>query len=245
MIWCQALVVAVFVMVHLFAGRLRFLNEIPRSRWLSMAGGISVAYVFLHIFPELAAAQKTIAEGETLFAWVEHHAYMVAMLGLMIFYGLERVVKHSQQHQGKDPGHGDAETTTGMKVFWLHMISFATYNALIGYLLVHREEQDRHDLLFFAIAMALHFLVNDFSLRQDHKDTYRRVGRWLLSVAVVVGWAIGLATMIHEAAVAMLFAFLAGGVVLNVLKEELPEERKSRFMPFAFGVIVYAILLLL
>ena len=39
--------------------------------------------------------------------------------------------------------------------------------------------------------------------------------------------------------------FLAGGVILNVLKEELPEEKKSRFLPFAFGAGVYTVLLLL
>lgn len=33
-------------MIHVFASRLSFLNALPRSRWLSFAGGASVAYVF-------------------------------------------------------------------------------------------------------------------------------------------------------------------------------------------------------
>jgi hypothetical protein len=37
----------------------------------------------------------------------------------------------------------------------------------------------------------------------------------------------------------------SGGIILNVLKEELPEERKSRFLPFAGGVVGYAVLLVL
>lgn len=45
-------------------------------------------------------------------------------------------------------------------------------------------------------------------------------------------------------ALAALFAFLAGGVILNVLKEELPEERESRFSAFAGGALLYAALLL-
>ena len=45
-------------------------------------------------------------------------------------------------------------------------------------------------------------------------------------------------------AVAALFAFLAGGIVLNVLKEELPEERESHFSAFALGTGLYAALLL-
>ena len=42
-----------------------------------------------------------------------------------------------------------------------------------------------------------------------------------------------------------LFAFLAGGIILNVLKEELPEDRQSRFSAFALGAIAYAAVLLL
>lgn len=53
-----------------------------------------------------------------------------------------------------------------------------------------------------------------------------------------------MATELGEAALALLFAFLAGGVVLNVLKEELPEERESRFGAFALGLAAYAALLL-
>lgn len=92
--------------------------------------------------------------------------------------------------------------------------------------------------------MALHFLVNDYGLRQDHKDTYKRIGRWVLAAAVVAGWALGLAVEIHRAGLSVLFAFLAGGVVLNVLKEELPAERQSRFLPFALGAAFSAALLL-
>ena len=43
--------------------------------------------------------------------------------------------------------------------------------------------------------------------------------------------------------IGLLFAFLAGGVVLNVLKEELPEDRQSRFLPFLLGAGGYALLL--
>lgn len=118
------------------------------------------------------------------------------------------------------------------------------YNALIGYLLLHREEQDLRGLFFFAAAMGFHFLVNDYGLREDHRDTYHRVGRWVLAAAVAAGWVVGLWTTLNRAALAMLFAFLAGGVVLNVLKEELPEERQSRFWPFAAGAASYAALLL-
>ena len=92
--------------------------------------------------------------------------------------------------------------------------------------------------------MALHFVVNDFGLREHHKKMYDHTGRWILAAAVVTGWVIGVGIELSQAAIAVLFAFLAGGVVLNVLKEELPEERESRFWAFAVGALGYAALLL-
>ncbi len=229
-----------FGAVHVFAGKLRFLEGIPRSRWLSLAGGISVAYVFVHLLPELSEGQEAfstdLAEGAA--SYLEHHVYLIALAGLMAFYGLERAALRSREE-----GKGDAGKTSA-GVFVLHMVSFSIYNALIGYLLLHREEQTAMWLVWYFLAMAFHFLVNDFGLREHHKDRYHTTGRWILAGAVLLGWGIGAATELHEQAVAALFAFLAGGVILNVLKEELPEERKSRFGAFASGCILYAVVLL-
>lgn len=241
----QALIVAGFASLHLLADRLRFLHVIPRSRWLSAAGGISVAYVFVHVFPELAEAQRRMEAGWPAVVAAERHAYLVALAGLATFYGLERLVKHSQRRRNDRPGPDDGPSTTSPGVFRLHVTSFALYNALVGYLLVHRPEQSLRELLLFAGAMGVHFLVNDYGLRQDHKAAYRQRVRWMLVAAIAGGWLTGLLVEISEAAVATLFAFLAGGVVMNVLKEELPEERQSRFLPFLLGATGYAILLLL
>ncbi len=128
--------------------------------------------------------------------------------------------------------------------FWLHLGSFAVYNVLIGYLLLHREETDLRGLIIYGIAMAMHFVVNDPGLREHHGKTYDKEGRWILAVTPLLGWGIGLVTELPPLATASLFAFLAGGVVLNVLKEELPEERESRFSAFAIGTAAYAALLL-
>ncbi|GAB4203214.1 MAG: hypothetical protein Fur006_57370 [Coleofasciculaceae cyanobacterium] len=226
--------------VHLFSGKLRFLNDIPRSRLLSIGSDVSVAYVFVHILPELSKAQEAIQGmlGGGL-TFLEHHVYLVALIGVAVFYGLELVAKVSRQRSQK-AGKGDV---TEAGVFWLHICSFAVYNALIGYLLLHREEPGIQSLFFFFFAMALHFVVNDHGLRENHKHTYDRIGRWILAVAIIVGWVIGQGTEIDKAAIALLFSFLAGGVILNVLKEELPEERQSKFWAFALGAAIYAALL--
>ncbi|QIN77599.1 hypothetical protein GBA65_02715 [Rubrobacter marinus] len=235
------LAVAVLVAVHLFSYKLRFLDGTPRSIWLSLAGGVSVAYVFVHLLPELAEGQEAIAEaaGEG-FSFLEQHVYLVALVGLATFYGLDRLATESRRRRRKAGG----EDSTEAGVFWIHIGSFAVYNVLTGYLLLNRLATGLEALVLFALAMALHFVVNDYGLREQHKGLYTRIGRWVISAAILIGWAIGLAIEVPEAAVATLTAFLAGGVIMNILKEELPEERQSRFWAFAAGAAAYAALLL-
>ncbi|MCT7978156.1 hypothetical protein [Laspinema olomoucense] len=237
------LFVIALAIVHICAKNLLFLDSVPRNCWLSMAGGVSVAYTFIHIFPELSEGQATVEASELNgLEFLEHHVYLISLLGFSLFYGLENLAKKSRQHQVKI-GRRDA---TSEKVFWLHIISFALYNALIGYLLAHPEEESSVlSLWLFFIAMGLHFLVNDFGLREHHKWVYNHIGRWVLAAAVITGWAIGRATTISQEAIALLFAFLAGGIILNILKEELPEERESKFWAFAVGAAAYALLLLI
>lgn len=230
-------------LVHLLANQLRFLQSVPRNRWLSFGSGVSVAYVFVHVLPDLSEAQETVLKSldTELLGFLEHHVYLVALLGLAVFYGLERAANLSRQQNRKTSN----EDITSPEFFWLHIASFAGYNALIGYLLVHREVPGLIGLLLFAIAMALHFVVNDYGLREHHKKMYDHTGRWILAAAIIAGWAIGSGTKLSQAMVAVLFAFLAGSVVLNVLKEELPEDRDSQFWAFALGAGSYAALLLM
>lgn len=225
--------------VHLLAGRLRSLSGIPRSRWLSFAGGISVAYVFVQLMPELGEGQQRIDADEGLLPFLEHHVYLLALVGLALFYGVERISVESRSRRQA----AELEDETGPQAFAFSLGSFALYNAVIGYLLVHREESGTRNLILFAVALGVHFVVNDFGLQEHHKRAYERIGRWLLAAGVVVGWAVGTVATISDAAIALLLAFVGGGVILNVIKEELPSERQSRLVPFAIGAAAYAALL--
>jgi len=232
-----------FVAVHLFVGRLRFLEGKPRHAFLSFAGGIAVAYIFLHVLPELAAHQQTFANAlalsdEAAEAWV----YLVSLLGLIVFFGLEHAARRSRRRRHAASGESRLER----EVKWLHLGSFFFFNFLVGYLLLHREQAGGWSLAIYAAAMLLHFTTSDFGQRQDHAEDYDAETRWVLAAGVLAGWLVGaLDAEVPAIFIGFLFAFLAGGVVLNTLKEELPEDRDSRFLPFAAGAAAYAVLLLI
>src|SRR5699024_10502773 len=219
-----------FVVIHLTSKQMKFLKVEPRSRFLSVAGGISVAYVFMHLLPELEEYQKGFDASFRNFTFLESHIYIIALLGLVIFYGLEQLAKKSKQESEKSGVY-----KASFNVFWVHIGSFALYNAIIGYLILRGEYQSQWGMLLYFVAMGIHFVTNDKGLRATHKEDDDRYGRWLLAVFTEVNILI----------LSMLSAFLAGGVILNVMKEELPEERDSSFPSFFSGVLGYAILLLL
>lgn len=198
---------ATMALVHLFADRLRFLDGVPRSRWLSVAGGISVAYVVVHLLPELAEFQEaTASSGVRALDLMERHVYVFALLGLAVFYGVE--LKSRAARRGGTGG----EVTPAATAF--SIAAYAVYNGVIGSPLVDREG----GVILFAVAMALHFVVNDRALREDHGEAYHSYGRWLLAAAVVAGAVVGLLLEVPELVVGLLVAFIGGGIILNVLK---------------------------
>jgi hypothetical protein len=225
-----------FSAVHLFVGRLRFLDATPRSRWLSFSGGVAVGYVFLHVMPELAAHAGTFRQATGLDeAAAEATVYVLALIGLALFYGVERAIVASR-------GGRQTQENPQSRTFWLHIGASALLVGIIAYLLNNREDTGWIGLALFFGAMMLHFVTADFGARSDHAQIYDTRGRWVLAAATMAGWAAGLLLDLPELAIGGLFAFVGGGIILLVMKEELPEERRSRFLPFALGAALYALL---
>jgi len=95
--------------------------------------------------------------------------------------------------------------------------------------------------------MGLHFLANDCSLVEHHGRRYERTGRWLLAGGLVAGWLIGMVPQfeIQPQALALVLAFIAGGTILNILRNELPDtDRTADVAAFALGALAYGVLLL-
>ena len=52
---------------------------------------------------------------------------MISLLGLVVFYGLERMSKISKEKN-------KTENTASKGVFWIHLTTTAIYNSITGYL---------------------------------------------------------------------------------------------------------------
>ena len=236
------LTVLVLAIVHLAAGTTAALGYQWRPRALSAASGVSVAYVFLDLLPDLAERQGLI-DRAGLFPGLDRHIYILALVGLTVSLWVETASRESRRRR-RAIGEPDQ---TGTATFWLSIISFMVLNAAIGYAVASPGDLAVEPLWMFAVAMGLHFLANDHALVEHHGDRYQRIGRWLLVAGLITGWLIGTlpAVEIRPDILALVLAYIAGGTIMNILRHELPDtDRSGDVVAFATAATVYGVLLL-
>lgn len=236
--WISAAILALALLV---GGAIRAHQFKHRRRWISAAAGASVAYVFVHLLPELSEQQAIVAEaaGRGVFL-SEVHVYIAVLVGFVLFFGLDTMAVASRT----DTHSVDQTHRADNLAFWIHLPAMALNVGLIGYLLVDWN-RTLHSLVFYTLAMAFHFLVYDHTLRNEYGGLYDKPGRWILSASVAVGFAVGVALALPESMVGISLGFVSGGVTINGIRDELPSAGEGRFVPFALGAAVYSALLLL
>ncbi|MFC7401340.1 hypothetical protein [Citricoccus sp. GCM10030269] len=250
-LWIAAGLTAVLAALHWAAPWVRGLPMVPESFTGSFAGGLAVAYVFLHLLPEIAAGNEAVGEALSDVLeptpLLELAIFVVALAGFTVFYGLERLAKY---HGNRDAGSGG---TTGSLaggavesagVYWLHLIAFMAYNAMITYTMVLRVRTGLLFAVLFTVAMGLHFVLTDRGLAEHYPRRFRAQGRVLLAGSLVLGWILAaMAAPTSTLVVAVLTAFIGGTTLLNVFKEEVPSNRSSSFLWFTIGLVLYSVLL--
>jgi hypothetical protein len=224
----------VLASVYVYGGRLRASSH--HRRWVSIAAGVSVATIFIDLLPEISESQAKLSEGlhgrAALFP--EQAVYLAAMLGFVMFYGLEYMLAASAPAEDKPSG----------LFFSLQIAAFAGYSGLIAYLLVHNIWNDARSLLLYSLAMAFHLLLVDHSLARERHGLYEKRGRWILALAVMAGWSAGILASVPDQWLARITGFISGGVIMNSLVVELPEGRGGCFWFFAVATLTYSLLLI-
>jgi len=227
-----------FAITFLVGGRVHPFRSLIRDRGslLSFGGGMSAAYVFVHVMPELHEARLVFVESVSISLRYEGMAiYFLALLGFLLFYGLDHLSDRLRETAEK----GEAGPS-----FKLDIGGFAAYVWLMAYLLVNHFGESPVSITLYATALTFHFLALDNSLRHEHGAAYDRIGRFILAGMAMLGWGMGQLIALPSHVLALLVAFISGAIIMNSLIMELPSERGGRFWSFMTGGIVYGLILL-
>lgn len=222
--WPAFLVLIVFIFIHLFANKADVLGWVWHARFLSFAAGISFAYVFIDLLPTLEKGQPILKKAlDPLIPYLDRHSYLIALIGFLFFYGLQGVKGSS---------------------IYASIAGFSLFNFFIGASLSDVNNPDIQPLLLFSIAIGLHYFIHDHNLREINEEFYDRTGRWILVLALVLGWLTGFFFTIPVTIIDLVVAFVAGGVLLNVMRYELPKREPGTYKFFLLGSVLYTCILL-
>ncbi|ARK29261.1 hypothetical protein BkAM31D_04985 [Halalkalibacter krulwichiae] len=203
-------------------------NRIHRLKWFSFSGGLAVSYVFVYVLPTLHKEQILVKKYGDYFT-MESELYFIGLLGVLMFYGVQKVVRKAQLND---------KTHKARTLFWLQIAFFGLYNMLVAYTVISHNVFGVQ-AVFYGLAVGLHFIAVAHDLWREYSDIYNQVGRYVLALGIVAGWIMGVAVNLTPLTESIIFAFISGAMILNVLKYELPPDDEAHFPTFATGVIVY------
>jgi|688.fasta_scaffold09906_11 hypothetical protein len=214
--------------IHLFANTANILGWIWHGRFLSFAAGISFAYVFVDLLPELEKGQPYLKQAfDPLIPYLDRHAYLIALFGVLFFYGLHT------------PNPARPERN-----FWLSTFGYLLFNFFVGASLSDPTNPEIQPIALFTVAMGMHYFVRDHNASLENNGIYYHQARWILTGALFAGYLTGYFIAIPLAVIAIAVSFISGGVLLNVLRYELPKREQVGYFFFMFGALFYTFLIL-
>ena len=211
--------------IHYRNEKIFFRREESKAKSVSFIAGVSVAYVFLFLLPEMYARFSTANQ------WI----FIFLLLGFSTIHLSEKFLYRHLK---------------GRKRMWrekeIHYIVIFFYSILIGAVSLFLFQKSFLDgalfylpILFFAAVGRVSFGEVASHLRQV------RLLRILLAIAAFIGIIVAPYLMFYPLFFQSIFAFVIGGFLYIALMDFIPAKDKGRPVFFVVGASVYTILIML
>lgn len=199
-----------------------FLKKHPSLN--SFSAGISIAYVFLVLIPEVVISFDVSLE----------RSMLLIVLGFTFFHIILRYIK-------KEPDKEARSNFTELE----HVFVTIIFNILLGYSIVEIFDTSFKDGLVLFIVLLLHtiFLHGNHIHKKKFSDLENYKTRLIIAAPTVGGIAATLGILSDELRNNVL-ALAAGAIIYIAIREELPEDKKGRPLMFLAGVISVAFLVI-
>ena len=222
--WSGVLAI-VLALVHVASPKARSLLAGRQDLVSSFAGGMAIAFVFLHLLPQLDRSHHIVGEA----------IYLIVLMGFLFFYTAEHTLNRKRETSTR-------KRTISKVQFSLHLAFAWVYSWLLMYAMPTQIQMEGVHAVPIIAALGLHLLQQDYSLGREFVEEFDQWGRYLLAAAPLIGWLADYAIVLDKFHSDILTGFLAGWSLYNVLKMQLPEHREASLRWFLSGVVVFLLL---
>lgn len=194
--------------------------------WIPFTGGVAIGYVFLYLLPKLSDYTYYIKVDAVQGTWeiLDYRVYLYGLLGFTFYYFVDQ---YKAQENGKY-----------IEPVILHASGFFIYSMLTGYNLANWSRPGLIPVFLAGGALTLHLLAVNHQVRKWHTIAFDNYFRWLFALALIIGWGIGILLDIPRELGIAVTGMLSGGIITNIMNEELPDKEPRKILPFIAGVVL-------
>ena len=228
---------AALALAHWFSSLVAELPPKTQKALASLGGGFAIAYVFTHLMPELAIGGRELSTETYMSQYlpsplIESCLFFTALLGIIMFFSLDVI--------------SSSNTSAKKTNFRLHILSFAIINYLYAYTLPSLVTTGLTYAFLFTLAIGAHIILTDRTLACSHPKLFHRRARWIFIASIGLGITHSyLFHPISDLTLAITTAFLGGGVLLSVFREEMPIASMTQLPWFLTGAFSMSFTLLI
>ena len=194
------------------------------SFWMGLISGIAAGYVVLYLLPKIARITTHIVgfDPDAELRFFDLRMYLLVLAGMIAYL----VTLHLDSVQNR----------LAMLASSFYYLVHGFYNLLLGYVFVEIASDKAVINVLIGTIMGLHLLGMNHVLRSVRTIGYDTYARWIYVLLVLLGASLGLVTELPKQVIHALTAFLTGIILVFVIAEEMPTEKRDRVPWFLLGV---------
>jgi len=236
-----AIATMVLLVIPMVLPIIRKFHNANISKIASVGGGMAIAAVFVFLMPDVLSKIKIVSANTNIaFLKHEHHlmflVFVTFLAAFCTMYALEKIALDRTKIKAKPDSF----------VFYLHMaILCAMLIALVSSFPALAASSAYAIGIVCALAVFEIFL-EEIALLKHFEALYSYVGRYLVMIAIVAGWGIGVKFFNQETTIFTLLtqAFVIGMILTAVIKNEFDAINQSNNYTLFIVAVVFKVFII-
>lgn len=232
---------SILAAVHFFCGKPKWWQFFEAHGWISFSAGASVAYVFIHVFPEISLLQQqhiSVSNQQHYNRFFNQPLYLMAMGGICLPYLLDSLELNYTEQEKK------CHKQVHRGIYVIRKLLYVLYNMMVAYMIVNRHNEGILSMKIIIVVLSMHFIVLNANFKEIYHDLFTKHIRWFAISGLILGAVLGKTIYLPGFVLAYVFALIGGIITYISLKQELPKTNHHSPFHFLAGVVCFSLLIL-
>lgn len=162
---------SVLAYVHIWCGKDSWWQFFEAHGWISFSAGASVAYVFIHVFPEISILQQQfigIPSHPYNGQFFNQPLYLTALAGVCLPYLLDTLELSYTEHEIK------YHKQVHLGIFGVRKLLYMLYNMMLAYMIVNRHNDGVLSMKIIVMVLSMHFIVFNAAFKETYHELFKK-----------------------------------------------------------------------